>query len=478
VIVDGLDYDAVLSCGISDNIDFEQALLDRLAMSSGRRPPCWVFDGTVLNLPRPVDGVTFVHKNVGPAPLDTGRGTGLLVWAAPYENIFLKMDIETCEYRWLWTMGQRDLNRFKQIVIEFHFPFSIRPYRGLDIDVPVPAKMAVFRKLSETHRLVHLHANNCCGVTTCGGMTVPNVLECTYVRKDCASYCGLSDDPVPGPLDCANVARPEIELGGPPFTYPSQKRIVHRWIQKAPSFPNSYWGLGDMLRGVVGLYELCKRRGWRFEVDLSNHPVGEFVCGMPDAEESDNADFRVFHDLGECERLIETQGQHVVLATNLTLDVLESVSDDCRTFIRALMEPRAQSEVWRRLVKTLGSLPDSYTVCHFRLGDAELVKGRVVDHARELDVLRRVSAKGDLLITDSRSFKTQVSRELKDILTLDTDMCHLGVSHSRAAVADTLLEFLVATRSSRIKAYSVYGWTSGFVKIIEKVWGIPLTRVS
>jgi hypothetical protein len=71
------------------------------------------------------------------------------------------MDIETFEFRWVHTLTEEQMNKFKQIVIEFHFPFTTNNFSNLDINMPVDYKMAVFEKFANTHKLIHFHANNC-----------------------------------------------------------------------------------------------------------------------------------------------------------------------------------------------------------------------------------------------------------------------------------------------------------------------------
>jgi len=137
-----------------------------------------------------------------------------------YNDIFLKMDIETFEYRWLHTLSETQLNKFKQIVIEFHFPFTNYTFNHLDVNIPVQEKLYVFEKLKQTHVLIHFHANNCCGTTSYNDIIVPNVFECTFIRKDMHVDSGLNKDPIPSALDSPCVRNtPDIILAHPPFCF-------------------------------------------------------------------------------------------------------------------------------------------------------------------------------------------------------------------------------------------------------------------
>ena len=90
-----------------------------------------------------------------------------------YCNIFLKMDIEGGEYPWLLQIDEPQLNKFKQIVIEFH---------GITNDgwgCNYNDKVKCLEKLSKTHYIVHAHGNNYGPVVN----NIPEVIELTYVNK-------------------------------------------------------------------------------------------------------------------------------------------------------------------------------------------------------------------------------------------------------------------------------------------------------
>lgn len=209
VIVDGLTYDLLLSCGIEKNIDFENHFLNVHDV------PCHAFDGTIERLPQTDKNIKFHKLNVGPK--NSTNTSNLHQLLNQFKNIFLKMDIETFEYRWFNTLSPEQIKSLKQIVIEFHFPFTLYPFSHLDIQLSIDEKMKVFENLSKTHKLVHFHANNCCGTTLFENTVVPNVFECTYIRNDCFVDNGKNTDPIPSLLDRTNVKGNDLILDWPPF---------------------------------------------------------------------------------------------------------------------------------------------------------------------------------------------------------------------------------------------------------------------
>lgn len=205
------NYDLFISCGINDNIDFEVDFINKYGVI------CQAFDGTINELPKNVNNLFFNKLNIG---IDnTDNTTNLKNLIEKYDNIMLKMDIETYEFRWINILTKNELNKFKQMVIEFHFPFTDFCLENLDIPTSSEFKMNILKKINETHYLIHFHPNTACGTTQYNNYNVPNVFEATYIRKDCQTNIGINDINIPHPLDKKNIITDqEIYLSGYPFT--------------------------------------------------------------------------------------------------------------------------------------------------------------------------------------------------------------------------------------------------------------------
>lgn len=215
VILDGFDYDVLLSCGISNDVSFENDFLN-----INKNTICYAFDGTINSLPSDSNkNIKFIKKNISKD--NNEKCTNMLDIIENNNNIFLKMDIETWEYDWMKALEKKHFNKFKQIVIEFHFPFTYdeKIFKQFSYPMDVDKKIECLKKLSDTHYLIHLHGNNCCGVTKYNDIIFPNVFECTYVRKDLCKNIELNNLPIPDKiLDKPNVQnRSDIELFGYPF---------------------------------------------------------------------------------------------------------------------------------------------------------------------------------------------------------------------------------------------------------------------
>jgi len=201
VIVDlpNPSYDLLLAGGIETDISFEEQFIAKYPSIT-----CYACDGTITSLPTENPKITFINKNIGYQNNDTM--TNLQDLIDEHSSIFVKMDIEGGEIPWLSCLTERQMNKFDQIVMEFHAPFS-------------EEEVAVFKKLNKNHYLVHFHGNNNCGLRLHNGILIPNVFECTYLHKKYfTAPPKLNTETIPSSIDMPNIPQhPDIFMNHPPF---------------------------------------------------------------------------------------------------------------------------------------------------------------------------------------------------------------------------------------------------------------------
>jgi hypothetical protein len=118
------------------------------------------------------------------------------------ENIFMKLDIEGGEKSLFSSFTDNDLKKIKQLVIEFHDPYSVE----------------LQERLAKTHWLIHLHPNNVGHTVTIGDIVVPELYECTYVRKRTDEQLPQSTENIPTNIDQPNVGcKSDIILDSYPY---------------------------------------------------------------------------------------------------------------------------------------------------------------------------------------------------------------------------------------------------------------------
>lgn len=153
IIIDNLcNYDVLLSCGISNDDTFEHYFVNK------HNTKCFAFDGTINNIPHEHPNINFIKTNIG----ITSNTTDMKYLINKYNNIFLKMDIEGSEYDWINNLSNIEINKFKQICIEFHLDHECSNHISLS------NKLKAIKRIADTHYCVHFHGNNWRSTTLIG----------------------------------------------------------------------------------------------------------------------------------------------------------------------------------------------------------------------------------------------------------------------------------------------------------------------
>jgi len=120
-------------------------------------------------------------------------------------DLLLQMDTEGAEYETLLAAPAALLAQFRLMVIEFHYLHELLNKRYFEL------VSRAFQKLLQTHTVVHIHPNNCCGSVKADGLELPRIAEFTLQRSDRLrrhSFCGT----FPHPLDRNNTRKPTLVL--------------------------------------------------------------------------------------------------------------------------------------------------------------------------------------------------------------------------------------------------------------------------
>ena len=200
------DYDCYISCGISNEESFSRDFINKYNINKN---DSYGFDGTINDYPYEyTQNIQFIKKNINSFNDENNSNLNFLI--EKYNNIFLKMDIEGGEYPWLLNINEEQLNKFKQIVIEFHgITNDGWGYTNND-------KMKCLKKIANTHYIIHAHGNNNDKAVN----NIPDVIELTYINKkyfNVVPELNKTSFPIPN-LDFPNIINiPDINLNMFPF---------------------------------------------------------------------------------------------------------------------------------------------------------------------------------------------------------------------------------------------------------------------
>lgn len=251
------------------------------------------------------------------------------------------------------------------------------------------------------------------------------------------------------------------------------KTVIMVWKQSFFNLPkNNFWGLGDLIRGTIGIFKLSKKYNFNIIVDLSLHPLSQFLKNDEHPysniirENKDNIPF-IMPNIAESyitNKLYSENKNYICLCSNMPLSSYDSdCSSELSDFIKNIFRPNDLfSEYFLNFSR------QDYTIIHYRLGDSS----ELVDFQKAYEHLIRHYKKSDIFITDSQKFKSIVSKDNIDMLK--TKVCHIGYNECYEELRDTLVEFFMIMNSKKITSFSTYSWISGFVYAIHYIFNIPL----
>jgi len=161
----------LLSFGIGDNLDFEKEMapfVNRIL----------AFDGSIDKLPSDVLGLEFRNKYVGDI---TSINTVCITDIIPEmksDYLILKIDIEGAEWRVLNQLSDTHLERFDQIVGEFHGLSSLKSNQE------IMERIHILERLHAKFTLINSHPNNWSPYRIVKGVPVPDAVELTFLKNE------------------------------------------------------------------------------------------------------------------------------------------------------------------------------------------------------------------------------------------------------------------------------------------------------
>ncbi len=195
----------VYTFGVGDDIGFEIDFLQSFPNTKMK-----FFDPTINNLPANSDKRMQFHK------YSVVRAYDELATAS--NNSLLKMDIEWNEWEAFFLLSNDILNKFSQIIVEFHVVHTevrkgLSPYFGLLYqnifdkvnDELFDSYYETLKKLNNLFYIFHIHPNNSLPKVEVDGYKFPPLIELSFIRKDLAGVVrsAVSTFPIEG-LDFPN----------------------------------------------------------------------------------------------------------------------------------------------------------------------------------------------------------------------------------------------------------------------------------
>jgi len=266
------------------------------------------------------------------------------------------------------------------------------------------------------------------------------------------------------------------------------KTVILTWTTKYKNVTvdqyNNYFGLGDILRGTISMFQLSKKYNFHLIVDMQLHPLSAYFKPIPHEysqfvlDNKDNIPFIYPEDIDEF--LKKNTSNCCCLFTNSHLNNNE-LSKECKSFMKTLLTPTDEFNSFIYYVNRAKSTPLNYNIFHFRLGDSFLIRKEEEEQNNNfqlyMSILDKYKEETDILMSDSERFKEKIMTSNYPISTFHINIAHLGYEQHASNFKDTLFEFFTVTKAKKIKTFSFYNHISGFVNMAHYIYDIPIECV-
>jgi hypothetical protein len=191
----------VLSLGIGLDISWDVSISEKVQVIH-------LYDHSINRLPEPIPtGQWFKEKVVANGDL-TGTSFKDAVARLPEsDKLLLKCDIEGSEWEIFSEGNSEILDKFSQIVVEFHW-LTDKLLSG-----KYELMIEALENLAKTHSVINIHANNYAKFEIISNCLIPDVMEITYVRT--RSYKFESPQLITSVNAPNHSGRPDIFLSFP-----------------------------------------------------------------------------------------------------------------------------------------------------------------------------------------------------------------------------------------------------------------------
>lgn len=264
------------------------------------------------------------------------------------------------------------------------------------------------------------------------------------------------------------------------------KTIIFTLTRKVQNLqPDNYfnfWGLGDIIRGIIYTYYLCKKFNYEYIVDISQHEISNYIT-VKKHNYIEYINYNNINFIQKPEEYIKTNYNNIIyFITNE--QYIDEIDSECKLFLKDLFTPNDNFKNYmnKRIIDlNLETELNNYSAIHFRLGDDCLV--RDIDNITNninlqtyINLFNKYKTEKYILFSDNNIFKT-IIKEQFNAFVLDTKVSHFGYSNNINTIEDTLLEFFILLKVKEIKHYNIYGWVSGFINSASIINDIPLINM-
>jgi len=258
------------------------------------------------------------------------------------------------------------------------------------------------------------------------------------------------------------------------------QKVTHVYQLKYKN--GNIYGFGDFIRGCFYLLQICNKLGIQFDVDVSNHPISNFLEGhvknpciqYDEIYKHENLPHMLF------DALKNTTSKNYCLCTNSF--PLFNINQEEIEFIKQRLQPNpAMKTDIEQEMSTLHLSSKQFSVIHIRSGDEFLLKFGGGEQSKNwidlmfslLTPILQDNTTKYLILSDNNQLKLLFRKYVNCVVQIKP-ITHLGIGKmTDANVKNTMMDFYLMSHSKQIFSISTYGHGTGFSKWCSILNNIP-----
>jgi hypothetical protein len=244
-------------------------------------------------------------------------------------------------------------------------------------------------------------------------------------------------------------------------------------------------GFGDFLRGSLALAEMSREIGFRVLLNFASHPMGKFIVPTIDSPPANLKNEEFFNERMNLlkDHLISDLPNGLVSVTTHAYpsspipDFARKTIKEQLVFRKPLLDAANHALSRSRL--------NQYAVIHIRVRDddfnATLFSMEIFNEICEHIKRSIVPTWGNsiLVISNHGKLRDAVAKQF-GLQRLNSSSIHLGecnLDKQDTPLKDTLIDFILLSKSHSIYSLSYYPWPSGFSRQCAEIYQVPFYNI-
>lgn len=242
--------------------------------------------------------------------------------------------------------------------------------------------------------------------------------------------------------------------------------IIHTYSLKTSTVKQPP-GFGDFLRGSIALYQLSKKFPFDLKIDFSNHPLGSYIDGEKyDINSEKIYEYFNTNPIEFIKKSIFSENSFFVY-TNFFYE--NPLQEDERNFMKSKLN--FSREIINKAEERI--LTPDYSTLHLRFTDDEFIKSER-DMTELYEKLISLQLKNITVISSNQDQCKKLCEKF-NFHFYPSKPVHLG--ECTGEITDTLIDFIVLSKSKKIYSWSAYGGT-GFSYFCSQIFDIPYIKLN